>query len=187
MTPVIVAVVGQRSLGERLSWMQWAGLFLATIGTVVYFFPIDIPAEQRIGLVFGILGLLANAASALMGRKINQAIPVPLVVTGVSMTIGALLMMGVGVAVEGLVSLSWQTWLIIVFLAVVNTAFAFTLWNHTLRTLPAIESSVINNTMTVQIALLAFLFLGETLELRQIVGLGLAVIGVLAVQVGRGR
>lgn len=187
MTPVIVAVVAQRSLGEQLSRMQWAGLLLATSGTIVYFFPVALPADQALGLIFGILGLLANAASALMGRKINQAIPIPLVVTGVSMTMGAVLMLGIGVAIEGLVMLSWQTWLIIIFLAVVNTAFAFTLWNHTLRTLPAIESSVINNTMTVQIALLAFLFLGETLNLRQILGLGLAVIGVLAVQVGRGR
>jgi drug/metabolite transporter (DMT)-like permease len=187
MTPVIVAIAAQRGLGERLSWMQWAGLALVMGGTIGYFFPIALPPEQAIGVGFGVLALLANATSALMGRKINQAIPVPLVVTGVSMTIGAVLMMGVGVALEGIVALSWQTWLMIIFLAVVNTAVAFTLWNHTLRTLPAVESSVINNTMTVQIALLAFLFLGETLTAQQILGLGVTVIGVLAVQLGRGR
>ncbi len=187
MTPVIVAIAAQRSPGEHLSWMQWAGLALATGGTIGYFYPIALPPEQAVGVGIGVLGLLANAASALMGRKINQAIPVPLVVTGVSMTIGAILMAGVGVALEGIVALSWQTWLIIIFLAVVNTAVAFTLWNHTLRTLTAVESSVINNTMTVQIALLAFLFLGETLNLQQILGLGVTIIGVLAVQLGRGR
>lgn len=187
MTPVIVAIAAQRSLGEHLSWMQWAGLALATGGTIGYFYPIALPPEQAVGVGIGVLGLLANAASALMGRKINQAIPVPLVVTGISMTIGAVLMAGVGVALDGIVALSWQTWLIIIFLAVVNTAVAFTLWNHTLRTLTAVESSVINNTMTVQIALLAFLFLGESLNPQQIMGLGVTVIGVLAVQLGRGR
>lgn len=187
MTPVIVAIVAQRSLGERLSWMQWLGLALATGGTLLYFYPIALPPEQAVGVGLGVVALLANATSALMGRKINQTIPMPLVVTGISMTIGAILMTGVGVALEGIVTLSLQTWLIIIFLAVVNTAVAFTLWNHTLRTLTAVESSVINNTMTVQIALLAFLVLGESLNPQQIWGLGVTVIGVLAVQLGRGK
>ena len=65
-------------------------------------------------------------------------------------------------------------------LALVNTAFAFTLWNKTLQTLPAMESSMINNTMLVQIAILAWLFLGETITPLEIVGLLLATIGVVA-------
>ncbi|MCZ7670641.1 MAG: DMT family transporter [Chloroflexi bacterium] len=65
---------------------------------------------------------------------------------------------------------------------------AFTLWNHTLRTLSAMESTVINNTMTVQIAILAVLFLGETLNGRELLGLAAVVSGTLLVQVwGRGR
>jgi drug/metabolite transporter (DMT)-like permease len=64
----------------------------------------------------------------------------------------------------------------------VNTAFAFTLWNHTLKVLTAVESSVLNNTMLVQIALLAWLFLDESLDARQLAGLALATAGVLLVQ-----
>jgi drug/metabolite transporter (DMT)-like permease len=45
----------------------------------------------------------------------------------------------------------------------VNTAFAFTLWTHTQRSLAGYESAIINNTMAVQIALLAFFFLGDPL------------------------
>jgi len=56
----------------------------------------------------------------------------------------------------------------------VNTAFAFTLWNHTLRTLAAVESSIINSTMLIQIAALAWLFLGEPLTRQKIVGIALA-------------
>jgi len=82
-------------------------------------------------------------------------------------------------------SLTWQSWLLIAWLAVVNTAVAFTLWNHTLRTLPAMESTVINNTMTVQIAILAVLFLGETLDARELLGLAAVVVGTLLVQIWR--
>ena len=69
----------------------------------------------------------------------------------------------------------------------VNTAFAFTLWNLTLRKLSAMESSLINNTMLIQIAILAWVFLGESLGVRQVAGLLLASLGTLVVQLaGRG-
>jgi drug/metabolite transporter (DMT)-like permease len=69
--------------------------------------------------------------------------------------------------------------------ATVNTAFAFTLWNRSLRHLTATESSVINNTMMIQIALLAWLVLGEALSLREAFGLAVAAVGVLVVQLRR--
>jgi drug/metabolite transporter (DMT)-like permease len=68
---------------------------------------------------------------------------------------------------------------------VVNTAFAFTLWNLTLRTLSATESSIINNAMLIQIPILAVLFLGESLTWRELIGLIVAGIGILLVQLGR--
>jgi drug/metabolite transporter (DMT)-like permease len=83
---------------------------------------------------------------------------------------------------QGMPSLGWQSWLIIIWLAVVNTAFAFTLWNLTLRSLSAVESSTINNTMLIQIAFLAWIVLGETLNMKELLGLALAALGVAAVQ-----
>ena len=44
------------------------------------------------------------------------------------------------------------------------------------------ESSLINNTMLVQIALLAWVFLGEEVAGLKILGLGLVALGVLVVQ-----
>ena len=78
--------------------------------------------------------------------------------------------------------LSLSNWAIIVWLAVVNTAFAFTLWNRTLRTLTAMESSIINNTMLFQIAVLAWAFLGEDLDWWKVSGMVLAAAGTLVVQ-----
>ena len=75
-----------------------------------------------------------------------------------------------------------------IWLATVNTAWAFTLWNRTLRRLAAAESSLINNTMLVQVALLAWLFLEERLERPQIGGVALAAVGVAVSQrLGAGR
>ena len=88
---------------------------------------------------------------------------------------------------QGVPALSWQSWAIIGWLALVNTAVAFTLWNHSLRTLSAMESSIINNTMAVQIPVLAVIFLGERLNGRQVLGLVVAIVGALLVQLGRRR
>jgi drug/metabolite transporter (DMT)-like permease len=66
--------------------------------------------------------------------------------------------------------------------AAVNTAVALTLWNRTLRTLGATESSLINNTMLIQIALLAWLFLGESFGLRELGAFAMVVAGLLVAQ-----
>jgi drug/metabolite transporter (DMT)-like permease len=80
---------------------------------------------------------------------------------------------------------SLSSWAIIAWLALVNTAIAFTLWNYTLRTLSAMESSIINSTMLIQIALLAWLFLGEGLTWQKIIGMILAGSGAIVVQLRR--
>ena len=67
----------------------------------------------------------------------------------------------------------------------VNTALAFTLWNLTLRELSAVESSIINSTMLIQIAILAWIFLGERITWQEGAGLLLAGAGVLLVQLRR--
>ena len=187
-TPVVVAGLGLLLLGERPTPMQWGGVGLFLVGALVYFTPVAFPASEVVGLGVAVVCVLANAGSAVLGRHVNRAgaIP-PLVVTVVSMGVGAVLLLGGGVLLQGLPALTLRHWAIIGWLAVVNTAFAFTLWNRTLRTLSAMESSIINSTMMVQIALLAWLFLGETLTEPKILGLGLAGLGALIVQVRWGR
>jgi drug/metabolite transporter (DMT)-like permease len=49
------------------------------------------------------------------------------------------------------------------------------------------ESSIINNTMLIQIALLAWLFLGETPTWRMVLGMVLAGLGTLLVEIRRQR
>jgi drug/metabolite transporter (DMT)-like permease len=182
-SPVIVALLGIPLLSERPRWRQWLGIGLCLIGAFLYFYPLALPNGQAIGVAIVLLGVLANAFSSILGREVNRAenIP-PLTVTVVSMGIGGLVLLASGLALQGLPQLSLTNWGIILWLAVVNTAFAFTLWNHTLRTLSAMESTVINNTMLIQIAVLAWLFLGESLSGLEIVGLGVAAVGALLVQ-----
>ena len=186
LTPVVVGITGIFFLNDHPAPMQWFGIGLATVGVGFYFLPISLPQTQVIGVIVALVGVLANAGSSLLGRAINRSGTLsPLLVTFVSMGIGSFLLLVLGTATQGLGSITWKDWAIIIWLAVVNTALAFTLWNHTLRTLTAVESSVINGLMMPQIAILAFVFLDETLSTKEIWGLILVAIGVLIVQLKR--
>lgn len=185
---VAVALLGIRLLSERPTAFQWGGILLTIIGALIYFYPVQIPRHQFLGVIASIGGVLANAVSSIMGRGINRSgKPHPLVITVVSMGMGATVLLTTGVAVNGLPVLDLQAWAIILLLAVVNTAFTFTLWNHTLRTLTAIESSIINGTMIIWIPILAVAFMGEKITGKEIVGLSAVGIGALIVQLRRPR
>jgi len=185
-TTVAVALMGIPLLAERPTVLQWSGVVLNVAGVVTYFYPVAIPAHQAVGLAVVAIGVLANAGSSILGRRVNRAGDVPpLTVTVVSMGIGAVVLFVTGVLAQGLPRLNPAHWAIVGWLAVVNTAFAFTLWNHTLRTLSAMESTIINSTMLVQIAVLAWLFLGEQLTWQEGIGMALAGLGALIVQIRR--
>ncbi len=185
-TTTIVALLGIFLLQERPTGAQWGGVGLYLLGVLLYFYPVSLPRSELIGLVVAAVGVLANALSAILGRHINRSGELDsMTVTVVSMGSGALVLLAAGLIVQGLPRLTLANWAVILWLAVVNSAFAFTLWNYTLRTLSAIESSIINNTMLFQIAVLAWVFLGEQLAGREIAGMVLAALGTLAVQIRR--
>jgi drug/metabolite transporter (DMT)-like permease len=183
---VIVALLGIAWLAEKPSLLQWVGVLLALLGAFIYFYPVSIPMAQVTGVFIAILGIAANAVSAILGRGINRPGSLhPMVVTVVSMGVGSLVLLSVGVLVEGLPVISLKSWGIIAWLAVVNTAFAFTLWNHTLRSLTAMESSIINGTMGIWIPIFAVLFLDEHISRQGVLGLIAAGLGTIIVQLRR--
>jgi drug/metabolite transporter (DMT)-like permease len=183
LTPLVVAASGIFFLKEIPTSGQWLGIGVTMLGVGIYFFERGLSPLSLTGVFAASLSLAGNTAGTVMGRHINRAgfLP-PVLVTFVSMGIGSALMLALGVATQG-----WGKWdatalIILAWMAVINTAFAFTLWNLTLQTLSAVESSIINSLMMPQIAILAFVFLGETLVQTEIIGLVLVGAGVLVVQ-----
>ena len=182
LSGITIAVFGRLFLGEQLSALQWSGVAISIAGALVYFGGVG--PLSAIGLLIGVLAILSNTGGAVLGRAVNRTASIsPLLVTVVSMGAGALLLLALGLLTAPFPSLGLRDWLLILWLAAVNTALAFTLWNLTLRTLSAAQSSVINNTMLIQIAILAWVFLGERLGGVQIAGLLVAAAGAALVQV----
>ncbi|MCW5874325.1 MAG: DMT family transporter [Anaerolineales bacterium] len=181
MSTPVIAFLGVLFLGERLRGLQWMGVAVSIMGAFIYFGRLG--AASSLGLSIGTLGVLATSIGAIQGRAFNRKTRLSaLTVTALSISVGAAALLALGLAYEPWPTLSGRELLIIVWLAAVNTAFAFMLWNQTQRTLQAAESGVINNTMLIQIAILAWVFLGERITLIQGVGLLLAAAGTVLVQ-----
>jgi drug/metabolite transporter (DMT)-like permease len=186
LTPIFVAIISSLAHKEPPTGIQWGGIGLAAIGALIYFLPVKLPAAQVIGLIIGLVCLLANSWSAILGRNVNRDSGLsPLVVTTISMGIGGVILLAVGGVTQGFGNLDPKQWMVIAWMAVINTAIAFTLWNRTLKSLTAIESSVINGTMMPQIAILAWLFLQEPLSTRQIIGIVIVGVGSMVTQIRR--
>jgi drug/metabolite transporter (DMT)-like permease len=173
-------------LSEKPNLSQWGGVFLFLIGIILYFYPKDFSTNKILGIAVMIIGVLANSGSAILGRHINRSAQFnPLTVTVISMGFGSIFILVAGLIFQGLPAISITTFLYLLWLAVVNTAFAFTLWNLSLQKLTAMESSIINGTMLIQIAILAWIFLNETISLNEGTGMMLAALGAILVQIKR--
>ncbi|OLS31010.1 MAG: hypothetical protein ThorAB25_05970 [Candidatus Thorarchaeota archaeon AB_25] len=183
LTPIIVLLTAIPLLGEKPSTVETVLVLAGIFGVFLYFYPLDFVGVSIIGLIIGLISLLANSASALIGRAINRARDTPsLVVTGIMMSVGSIFLLLFGLATEPLAPLSFTSWFYILWLAVANTALAFTLWNRAMRVLRAVDMTLINSTMMPQIVILSIIFLGEYPEPLDWVGLILLAISVGAVQ-----
>jgi drug/metabolite transporter (DMT)-like permease len=186
LSGISIALAGKFFLGEHLSPLQWGGVFVSIAGALIYFG--NIAGLSELGLLVGFVALLSNTGGAVLGRAVNRTATIsPLLVTIVSMGVGSLILLATGLASEPFPSLDAGEVLLILWLAAVNTALAFTLWNLTLRTLSAAQSSMINNTMLIQISVLALIFLGEQPTWLQLAGLLVAAIGAGLAQVSPRR
>jgi drug/metabolite transporter (DMT)-like permease len=188
LTPIVVLGLGIFMLKEIPTKTQAVLVFLVVAGAMIYFYPIDLDLSETVGLIVVLIGVIANAFSSIMGRSINRERNTPpIVVTGVSMTIGALILLMAGLMLEGLTIVTPTALLYIVWLSVVNTAFAFTLWNKAMQTLRAVDITVINSTMLPQIVILSIVFLGEVLDPLDWIGLIILALSVALIQILQAR
>lgn len=178
LTPLMVAVISRRLLGEPPTPRQIAGSLVIFGGALAYFS--GALGFTTVGMIAAAVALGSNAGASILGRWVNRGGRLPAeVVTLVSMGMGAVLLVTSGFVFEGVPDLDLDGWLIVAWLAVVNTALAFTLWNWSLRHLSATASAAINNTMLIQIAVLAWIFLGERPSLVQWLGMMAVMAGVI--------
>ena len=183
MTPILVLILSIVFLREKPIIMQFIGIIVVISGVIMFFSNSLFSLNEVLGVILTILSSIGWASYMVISRYYlrNNKIDV-FILTSYSMSFGSLLLLGTAFLSNNIIVPSIGVWSIIIWLSVINTALAFVLWNHALRILRAYEQSILQNTMLIQITLLAYVFLGETLTLQRILGIIAVFIGTLIVQ-----
>jgi len=181
-TPIFVLCMGYPLLRETPVPLQYGGIGLALAGVLAFFSGQSLNAEA-IGVGITLLGSVAWAAYLILAKRAGVAEKLgPLRFTTLTMVAGSIMLLMTAFASGGLPYIRPTDWVIIAWLALLNTAFAFYLWNVALKTLKAFEISILQNTMLVQIALLSWYFIGEEVTFPMVLGMALILVGTFIVQ-----
>lgn len=169
-------------LGEIPKRIQIIGICIVLAGMALFFSPGLKPGEP-VGLAIFMLALLGFTLFGLLSRVAVLDRPVgTLTLTALPLAIGGGLLLAIAMPFEGVPSASLGTWGLVLFLAAVNTALGYVLYNHSLQSLQAFEMNVLLNLSPVWTALLGWILLGETLTGTQWAGILVVLVGVLLVQ-----
>lgn len=182
MITVTVLLGGAFWLHEIPSRLQAAGIVIALAGMALFFSPGLKPGEP-LGLGIFALALLGFTLFSLLSRAaaIDRQVDT-LTLTALPLAIGGGLLLAIAAPLEGLPSASFQTWGLVLFLAAINTALGYVLYNHALQSLQAFEMNVTLNLSPIWTALLGWLLIGEVLIGRQWAGIFVVMLGVLLAQ-----
>ncbi len=177
-----VLILGIIFLKEKPSKIQYIGFPLALLGAYTYFQE-SLAFTNPLGILVICLSGLAWASYMVLVRYLQRMKEVnSMGLTMISMGLGALGLLIISFFLEGFQPISSKGWLIIIWLSTINTAFAFYVWNHILKSIPAYRLSILQNTMLVQIGLLSVFFLDEVITVNMILGILLVLSGVILVQ-----
>lgn len=183
LTPLFVMIFSSLVLKETPTYIQFVGIAVTLCGVLVFFCNSILIVEEIIGIVITLVSGIGWAVYMIMVRYyLRDNKENVIILTACSMSLGSLMLFGVTVLTGNVVTVSFEGWIIILWLSVVNTALAFALWNRALKTLRVYEQSILQNSMLIQITVLTFVFLHEALNLQNILGMIMVFIGVLIVQ-----
>jgi drug/metabolite transporter (DMT)-like permease len=188
MTPFAVVLFSFFFLQERPSLMESFFFLIALFGILCYFFPFDFETISISGLMVGLGLIIVNAFSSILGRNLNRSNSLhPILITAISMSFGSVILLILALVFESIPPVTLISFLMILWLGVVNTALAFTLWNGAMITIRAMDIAIINGTMFPQIVFLSLVFLNEIPLLNEWIGLMILLIATFILQFNRAR
>lgn len=185
---LLVLIIGMAWLKERPGALQGLGIGAAMAGAALYYYPWHLEPRNVAGIAMLLISGLGYATQLTANRSLlarKAAEPLDLVLY--PMIVGAIGMLLLGLTLEPLPHLSANLVGILLWLGPVNGALAFFLWTASQRALQAFESSMLNNTMLLQIALMDAAFFSRSLDLRAIGALVVVGGGIMLVQLAARR
>ncbi len=172
--PLLLAVFGHISAGERYKKIQWGGMLVVVLGTAVLVGggpPAGLGPFWMRGLLWGALCLFLFVLQTLWSRRLLRTLS-PVTVTVLPILIGGILialsdpkglLLAPAESVPAVYFALFYTILIALYLA-------YFLWNRALSTLGSTRTSFLVNGQPIVTALGAIVFLGKPLSFHQVSG-----------------
>ena len=181
LSPVLTALLAAAFLGERLSPLQVVGFVVGVCGVVLVLGPDVDEAGGALGIICGVVSVLGLSVGTLGQRWIGNA-PDPLWSATIQFGVAAPPLLVLALVVEGtdVVRDPAAAAVAIVYLAAVNSIVGLGLLGILVRARGAGAAASVFFLMPPVTAVLAWLLLGETLNLREVAGLVITVVGVAA-------
>jgi drug/metabolite transporter (DMT)-like permease len=187
-----VIVLAFAFLGERLTGMQLLGFVLVSAGVLVIGAargPAVDRAALRRGLAIGVLAVLLMAVAIVMVKRVLEHADL-LWVSTIRMLGGVAGMLVIAAFLGGArapVALDRRGWVMLVVAALVGQLLSMLLWLAGYKYTSASVAAILNETASVFIVLLAWVFLGERLTRRKMIGIGCTLGGVALMLVPGGH
>lgn len=174
-------------LKELPSFYQVLGAVIAFSGLRV-FFPEAPQGGEWIGIGLTVLAITSIAYTNNISRKLALFTEKKIsnnIISTLAMLMGGSIMVVFCIIVDGFppVVPTRLDWIAIFYTGTITTAVGLTVWNLILRTLRSYEASILGATTVIWTSILAVIFLNETLEIYQLIGIAMMFVGILLVQV----
>ena len=189
LSPVLTVLLAGVLLRERVGWLQAGGFVVGVAGVVVVLGPEVEAAGGPVGLTLAVVAALCLSLGWLGQRWLTDDLPAAWSAT-VQLAVSVPPLLGLGVLLEGpwpVQDASTFAWSLL-WLALVNSVAGLLLIQLLVQRGGAGASSSVFFLMPPVTAAMAFVWFGDTLGLRELAGLVLAVVGVaVATRVGPAR
>ncbi|MBD2232132.1 EamA family transporter [Phormidium tenue] len=171
--PLTVALLHSRR------WLDGLWVALAAVG-IVLLSPLNTPALDSLGVVMALLAGVAWGAYIVLSARMGQAFRGGEGLA-LSMAVGALLLLPVGIMAEGRLLLSPNILLLGLGVAMLASTLPYSLEMTALRRMPVNVFGVLMSLEPAIAAVISFFWLGETLSLTMIGAIGLVTIAAAGV------
>jgi drug/metabolite transporter (DMT)-like permease len=180
-TPIVISLASAYVGHERIAPVRWAGVLISFAGLYI----VVSQARQEGATLFGdllVMGAVATWAAYSIGSRSLLSRYSPLVVTGFTMIVGALVYLPLGV--PSLLRLDWSAvsgmaWVGMVYSAVLALVVAYLIWYTAVQRIGNSRTSLYSNVVPLVAMAIAALTIGEPLTARKIAG-AVAVLAGLA-------
>jgi drug/metabolite transporter (DMT)-like permease len=194
LTPIFAVILAAPALNEKITIEKAVGLVLATIGAILIVMntaPENATFDiwRLLGAIIVIVSTFFFAINGIVGKiaiKSIDAVSITFYSTLIAVPfiwISATLLDDVTV----LLTMSIQAWLVVMWVAIVNTVIAFILYYESMKHIEASLVQIMLNLIAVWGVLLSIFVLHETVTYLQIFGGAITVLGVVIAQMAQTR